>query len=134
MFRLIKIEASGTNQPEPHSFKKEIGTKISAGTALCLSGGIVSSPNAEDAPTLISYAGAEENAPEVLCYYVTPSMLFETTVNSSPSQLKVGDKVLMAEDSSGSCTLISTTKGGHTEIVDLMGAKQQGDRITVKFN
>ncbi len=134
MFRLIKIEASGTNQPEPHSFKKEIGTRISAGTALCLSGGIVGSPNAEDAPTLISYAGAEENAPEVLCYYVTPSMLFETTVNSDPTDLKVGDKVFMAEDASGSCTLISTSVGGKSEIVDLMGAKKQGDRVTVKFN
>ena len=134
MFRLIKIEASGTNQPEPHSFKKEIGTEIIAGTALCLSGGIVSSPDAADAPTLISYAGAKENAPEVLCYYVTPTMLFETTVNSDPSQLKVGDKVFMAEDDSGSCALISCTVGGKTEIVDLMGAKKQGDRVTVKFN
>lgn len=132
MFKLIKIEGSGVNVPEPHKFKKEVGIYITAGEALSLSEGSVCGTDAEGSPTLMSYAAAGEDADEVLCYYLTPNMLFESKL-ASDTAARTGAMMLIAEDDNASMALVGGFEGGHIEIVNPLGATKRGDTVIIRF-
>ena len=132
MFKLIRIEGSGVNVPEPHKFKKEVGIYIIAGEALNLNEGIVCGTDAEASPTLMSYAAASEEADEVLCFYVTPAMLFESKL-AADTAVKAGDMMLIAEDDNASMSLVGGIEGGHIEIVNPLGATKRGDTVIIRF-
>ncbi len=133
MFKLIKIKNSGVNTPEPLKMKKG-AVKINIGTALVINVGNVQPATATSKPTHIAFESAESGQSTILCYEIFPNMLFETTVNASPSSLKIGDKVTLGFDSDSCAACVtSTTASGVATIEELLGAAASGDKITVKF-
>lgn len=130
MFRLIKILNSGVNVPETVKLKKSATLDVKMGSAIVIVDGIVTlaTPNAK--PTHIALSDAGNGTTSIPCYPVFENMLFETTVNADPSALQVGSKVTISANSE---CVTSTTSSGVATVVELLGAKAAGDRITVKF-
>ena len=134
MFRLIKIVNSGVNVPEIFKIPKSTSLKVKVGTALTVSGGYAAMCTSTATPTHIAAENAGADKDTVFCYAVNGNMLFETTVSAKPTSLALGDKVTLGSDAD-SCTVnvTATTTSGVATIVDLMGAANAGDKVTVKF-
>ena len=134
MFKLIKIQNSGVNVPEPMQLKKPASLKIKAGDALIIENGYVSACPATTVPTHIAYANGKINDYTAVAYAVNENMLFETVIKADPSSLFIGQKVTLGKDSdNGASYVTATTSSGVATIVDLMDASKSGDKITVKF-
>lgn len=134
MFKLIKIQNSGVNVPEPQKFEKSASLKIKAGDALIFENGIIAMCPATSVPTHIAFSDSKYNEYTVFAYPINSNMLFETTVGADPSSLLLGSKVTVGKDSEGSASRVTaTTTSGVATIVDLMNAARVGDKITVKF-
>ena len=134
MFKLIKIQNSGVNVPEPQKFEKSASLKIKAGDALIFENGIIAMCPANSVPTHIAFSDSKYNEYTVFAYPINSNMLFETTVGADPSSLLLGSKVTVGKDSEGSASRVTaTTTSGVATIVDLMNAAKVGDKITVKF-
>ena len=134
MFKLIKIQNSGVNVPEPIKLKKPASLKIKAGDALVIENGYASACPATSTPTHIAFTDGKNNDYNAVAYAINENMLFETTVGADPSALTVGQKVTIGKDSdNGSSYVTATTSSGVATIVDLMDAVKSGDKVTVKF-
>lgn len=134
MFKLIKILNSGVNVPENVKLPKSTSLEVKMGSALTLAGGSVANCGASAAPTYIAAQNAAAGESSVLCYAVSGNMLFETTVSAAPAALKIGDKVTLGTDADGAAVNVTaTTTSGVATVIDLAGAKNAGDKITVKF-
>lgn len=134
MFKLIKIINSGVNVPEFTKLEKPSSLTVKMGTALVVNGGLAEVCPDGTTPTHIVAEAPKENAEEVVCYEVNGNMRFETTVNSVPTELKVGNRVSLGFDSDGCAVCVGAyNASGVATIVDLLGAKNVGDKVTVKF-
>ena len=134
MFKLIKIQNSGVNVPEPIHLKKPASLKVKAGDALIIENGYVSACPATTTPTHIAFADGKSNDYNALAYEINENMLFETTVGADPTALTVGQKVTLGKDTNNAASYVTaTTASGVATIVDLMDAAISGDKITVKF-
>lgn len=134
MFKLIKIQNSGINVPELEKLKKLSSTTIKRGEALIVEDGFVKSAPETAKPNYIAFSEAAYNSGDVVCYPVSSDMLFETSVNADPTALLMGAKVTIGKDTDGcSVCVTATTASGVATIVDLMGASESGDKVTVKF-
>ena len=135
MFKLIKIQNSGVNVPEPMLLKKSASLVVKIGEALVITDGLLAKCPATTIPTHISLSNGEYGESEVTVFEVNSNMIFETTVSADPSMLDIGAKVTIANAPDGSATRVSaTTASGVATIVDLMNAENVGDKINVKFN
>ena len=134
MFKLIKIQNSGVNVPEPQSLEKNESLNVKAGDALVIENGFAVPCSAAATPTYIAVASSKIGDKKLFAYAINENMLFETTVNADPTGLAVGQKVTLGKDAdnSASCVTANTSSGVAT-IIDLMGAKNPGEKITVKF-
>lgn len=134
MFKLIKIQNSGVNVPEPMILGKSAGIEIKIGEALILEEGLLYPCTATTKPTHVAIRNANYDEDLAVVYEVNPNMLFETTVDDDPADLKVGEKVTISTDEDGCAVNVSSsTASGVATIVDLMGATDIGDKVTVKF-
>ena len=134
MFKLIKILNSGANVPEPCRIPKAEDTIIKAAEAMILTAGYAQSCPDAQKPEYISLACAAVGETEVVCYPVSPDMIFETAISASATALSVGDKVTLSKDTDGASYFVSaTTSGGVATITDLSEAKNAGDKVNVKF-
>ena len=135
MFKLIKILNSGVGVPEPLRISKASDAEISIGDALTLSDGYAVHCSSTASPIFVAAAPASaEKDTDVLVYPVFDNMLFDAPVSASPESLAVGDKVTLYVGESGAATGITDSKsGGVATIVDLQGAQNAGDIITVRF-
>ena len=135
MFKLIKIQNSGVNVPEPMLLGKPATLVVKTGEALIISDGLLAKCPATTIPTHVSLSNGAYGDTDVIVFEVNSNMIFETTVNADPSMLDVGAKVTIANAPDGSATRVSaTTTAGVATIVDLMGAEKVGDKLNVKFN
>ena len=134
MFKLIKIQNSGVNVPEPTILKKSTDNAIKLGEALILEDGLLIACPSTVIPSYVALCNAKHEDSEITVFEINSNMLFETTVNTTPASLLVGEKVTLACDDDGSTVMVTaTTSAGVATIVDLMGASKSGDKITVKF-
>ena len=134
MFKLIKIQNAGRNVPEIEKLQKLSSSTIKAGEALFIEDGFAKACPVTTVPTHIAFADAAYGTNDVICYPISGDMLFETTINASPSGVYVGSKVTLGKDSgSSSVCVTATTTSGVATVVDLMKATAVGDKITVKF-
>lgn len=134
MFTLIKILNSRSNVPEPIKLPCNANANIKIGTALHVSAGKVASCDATTKPTYIAAANSKSGEGEVLCYPVSPDMLFETTISTASTSLTVGAKLTLYVDfESCAVGVTATTASGVAEIAEPVGALVAGDKITVKF-
>ena len=134
MFKLIKILNSGVNVPEPQKFNKSASLTVKVGDALIISNGGLASCPATTTPTHVAFSAGKYGESEIFAYEVNENMIFETNVSADPSALMVGDKVTLGKDADGSTVNVTATvTSGVATVVDLMSARQAGDRINVKF-
>lgn len=133
MFRLIRIENSGVNVPEPIKITKEVGVAVKMGDALIASSGIVEPCGVSTAPTYIALSDAKPEDKFVYCYRVHPHMLFEVELSKTPESIYIGHKIKLATDLDGSTSMVSGDIGGPAEIIEILGRGVAGDKVTVKF-
>ena len=134
MFKLVKILNSGVNVAEPCHLKADKDNDYFVGTLIKQSYGIATNVTATDKPThLVGENVGFGTKSHVLCHPISPDMIFETTFAASPEGLKPGDKVTLAFDTTSATNVTATTTSGVAEIYDLVGAKNVGDRVYVRF-
>ena len=133
MFKLIKIQNSGVNVPEPQSIAKGSG-KIKRASALIISGGKAVAPGATTAPTHIALADAAEGDTTVTCAQISPLMVFECPVkDGTPTSLTVGTKVCLAIEDGCAVGVNTTPASGVATVYDTLGATKVGDKILITF-
>lgn len=131
MFRLMYDNAGGRSMGNPLFIPVTVGEDYFMGEALVISGGKATKCGATAKPTHIcardQAAGISDT---VLIYPISATMIFEAEVTASPTKLVPGSKVTLSSDA---CGITATTTDGICEIVSLCGAKEVGDKLTVKF-
>lgn len=133
MFILKKILNSATNAPDPLRLPIRSGS-FKTGTLITLDGGFATNTSFAQMPTHI--AGETTSATKsqtLLCYELTPDLIFKVAIDGDPSELKVGDKIAICTDGTYAYKVMCDTAEGVATIVDLCGAKNHGDHIYVKF-
>ena len=126
MFKLIKIQNSGVNVPEPMILGKSAGIEIKIGEALILEEGLLYPCTATTKPTHVAIRNANYDEDLAVVYEVNSNMLFETTVDDDPTDLKVGEKVTISTDEDG-CAVIENAEG------EVKISKSDISRITTIF-
>ena len=133
MFKLIKILNSGRNVPEPMKIHKNTGINLPAGTPFSTDSGIAIYSDAYVAPRYISFADSPADEDLVVCYEVSPDMLFEAEIHGTPSEAFPGD-CLGYQVVGGIPSGVSTEdRNDHIIAVNLNGAVNSGDKVIVKF-
>ena len=133
MFKLIKIQNSGVNVPEPTTLSKG-NRAVCRGELLILSGGKVASPTTTTLPTHIALGEASADENTVTCAQICPQMLFECPVKEgTPSTLVVGSKVCLALENGSAVGVSTTTTSGVATVYDTLGAEEPGDKILITF-
>ena len=134
MFKLIKIVNSGVNVPEFVTLEKPSSLAVKPGSALVIHDGLAAFCIEDEIPTHISAEVTRENSDTVLCFEINGNMHFEVPLDSAPDGLNIGDLVSVSCDSDDCSVLVSPTVDyGQATVVDLQGATDEGDKITVKF-
>lgn len=134
MFKLIKIENSGVNVPEPVRLPKNTGTVINVGTALSLSSGKIVPCAFNAKPQYMAYQTASADAETVVCYRVYPNMLFETRFTSSTEDVVPGRLVGLDADSDECTAYVNAEGDTSATVVEVLGTGIDGDKVIVRFD
>ena len=134
MFKLIRILNSGTNQPEPIRLPAQVNKTHYKGKLMKLVSGILMDITTTETPThiVMEKKTAKPNDQTVLCYAVTPDMIFETESCEEPSSDMIGMKVDLFTDGTNMVG-VSNYEGSAATVYDLMGAKKSGDHVLRRF-
>ena len=134
MFNVAKIISSATNVPDPCRMITSSSVSYKVGTALILTNGRLGNASATDKPQYIAAesAAAGERA-TLVCYPVTPNMIFEVEVAGQPGMVKPGTKVTLSVNGGFADMVSTTTTDGVATVIDTRGATAIGDKILVKF-
>ena len=134
MFKLVKILNSAVNVAEPCYLEADEDNNYRVGTVLKISYGIATNVTPSDKPThLVGENVRHRTKRRVLCYPISPNMIFETTFSEAPIGLKNGDRVGISYEL-GSASYVSASKtNGVAEIFDMTGATAKGDKVYVRF-
>jgi len=133
MYKLIKILNAGINVPEPVRITLDSAVTVSRGMPVIISGGALTvlSDKATSLPTHVTLAPVDGK--EVLCFAVTPDMVFETTASAAPTAMKVGNEYLLSADGSAvSATAVSGSLRGAV-LMNKNGASAAGDSLLISF-
>ena len=133
MFKVVKILNSCTNQPEPCRLPVLEERSFERGTLIKYSYDSISYPTGTEMPTHV--VGETKHTHEndtILCYAITPDMIFEAPVMETPTLSMLGKGMQLLEGD-GKAYAIDSTEGGHAYVYDLMGAKGPDDQILVRF-
>ncbi len=135
MFILKKILNASNNFAEPvrmrtdseHSYIYGGLLKVSAdGTAVNISSG--------DKPTHVALQNLAKNeARTVLCYKLSPDMIFEAKLNAIPNDILVGKTIDVAIVGGHTIALMSSESNGIATVYSLGSAMREGDNILVYF-
>ena len=127
MLKLVKIEGSRINVPEPEYLT--VGdTAIVAGEGLVLSSGkLVNCGTAK--PTYIALSAAAAGA-ETAVGRVTPDYVFDAELNADASALVAGSKVALV---GGKKVAGTASSDGVATVIDTLGAAKSGEFIRVRF-
>ena len=135
MFNVIKIISSGNNLPDPTRMLTSSSVSYKAGSALIVTNGRLANAQATSKPQYIAVesAAAGEKA-TLVCYPVTPGMIFEVPVSGIPASIKAGVKVTLSVNNGFADKVSTTTTDGVATVVDTREATKSGDKILVKFD
>ncbi len=134
MFTLRRIYNSNSSAPEPCRMPTSSTAEYKLGSALVLTQGKLANAAATDKPLYIaaeSAAAGEKKS--LICYPISPDMLFEVPVSGVPLTLKLGDKVTLNVTDGIASGVTNTTASGVCTVVDTRGAKKSGDSIFVRI-
>ena len=129
MFKLVKIENSGTNYPEPIKMKVLDTERYYAGAAYELSAGYLTPIGETSIPThvaLESYVPGNKNY--ILCYRITPDMIFELPLKKDQYCYE-GTRYNVYTEGGNAVGLGTQAEGGALVVTDANGAKNIGDKL-----
>ena len=134
MFRLVKILYSGSNQPEPLRIPGVVGESYIKGQPMKLDEGRLTRVASDEFPSYMTMESktVEEEGDTVLCYEITPNMIFDVTCYGDVIGSFFGRKVNLYSDGiqlSG----VSSKAGSVATVYDPKGAKYMGDHILIRF-
>lgn len=135
MFNLKKIITSGVNVPEPELIAAEGGYQLSAGAALVFQENRLIIGAQDQKPTHITLQDMDEEDYTVLCYRITPNMLFEVEViGKNVAGITNGSKLCLYNTEYGYTALSDETENGVAIVYDRNNAKKSGDTVYVTFD
>ena len=134
MFKLIKIENSGVNVPEPVTVRKEPHDTFKAGSAISIEDGVAANCGAYIRPTYIAAADGKDNSETMLCYTITENMLFEVSADMPVDNFLVGMKLSLSIDDDGEAVGVSDeSEDGVAILVDFIDLNDTFSKLIVKF-
>ncbi|MBQ8381345.1 MAG: hypothetical protein IJY18_05570 [Clostridia bacterium] len=133
MFKLIRIEHSSTNQPSVIKMPKISDVAIPIGMPLANRVNYVVPCGETDVATFMSYAEAKAEDPYVLCYRVTPSMLFEAPFGVAGTDIMLGDHVCFMTNDDGYAYGVAPGDGYGCMIVDITSCREKNGKVIVSF-
>ena len=135
MFIIKKIYNSPTSAPEPVRIATDSAEKYRFGTLLTLKSGKVKNTAYGEVPTHIAgqTLGAGE-ASTLLCYEITHDLLLAAPIDGSPAGIKAGEKLALGFDGVFADKVINDTEDGVMTVVDIRGAKKNGDLVYLRLN
>ena len=133
MYKLIKITNTGTNVPEPMRLPLSEAASCERAVPFYTENGILTPVNASATRLPTHMTICEVNGKDVLCYEITPQMVFGVKTASSPDAMTVGTEYVLSAD--GSAVSASKVTGSLRGAVLLSkdGAKNAGDEVFVAF-
>lgn len=134
MFIIKKIINSATNAAEPVRIATTATEAYRLGTLLILESGKVRNVKYGETPTHIAgqtLAAGEKNS--IICYEITPDLIIQAPIDGSPLGFKMGEKLALGFDGNFADRVINDTEDGVATIVDIRGAKVDGDPVYVSF-
>lgn len=135
MFNVVKIISSGSNVPDCQRMLTNASENYKVGSALILSAGRLVNATATSKPQYIAAESAEAGTRQTLvCYPVTPNMIFEVPVSGVPASVKAGTKITLSVNGGFADKVGTSTTDGVATVVDTRGAMKNGDKILVKFD
>ena len=136
MFVLKKVLNSNSNCAEPVRMLTDSSSSYAYGDLLKISGdGTVVSIAAGDIPTHISIQTlAKGEAKSILCYRLTPDLVFEGRYNSMPNNSIIGKKFAVAIVDGHTVAMTGSEDNGIATIYSLGSAVDEGDRLLVIFD
>ncbi len=103
MFKLLKIESSGSNQPEPVKIKIYNANEYKRGCAYRLYDNYLLHLNEGDRPTHIACENSAVGEKDsILCFRIQDNMVFEVSVVGESNYYSQSKKYAVAIDSEGS--------------------------------
>ena len=134
MFKLAKILNSASNVVEPCRMPRGKGASYRLGSLALLKSGALENAAATETPTfVIGESLTDEAASTVLCYPISPDMIFEAVRNGDPTSLVPGARVTLDIVDGSAVGVTASTSGGVCEIFNLGGAKNVGDAVFVRI-
>ena len=134
MFKLAKIEGSGTNQAEPIRIPTAPSLPYKAFCAYTNIDGFLADTTNDAPPTHIALENlGPDEKDTVLCYRILDNMIFEVSVTGSFSSMLIGQKYKIKIDSDGAGIGITPQIGGHITVYDSNGAMESGDKVYVRI-
>ncbi len=135
MFKLIKIENSGTNQPEPIRVPAFYDIGYESGDAYCIRNNVLIPIDDVLVPSHICLETLDYNEKRtVLCFKINENMIFETTSFTDGATYNIGEKYDVADGIVGQCTGIKNTQNRPLLIVERQANNvKKGDPVLVRF-
>ena len=134
MFKLVKILNSSCNQPELIRIPGQPGVDYVKGNPMIIVSGILTAVACDAVPTYMTVETKTvmREGETVLCYAITPDMVFETESCETPTPDMLGMKVDLY--SAGDVMVgIGNYEGGSATVYNLLGATKIGDHVQVRF-
>ena len=134
MFKLVKILYSATNQPEPIRIPATEGETYKKGQPMKIVSGRLTKITSAEKPVYMTMetkiACSEDDT--VLCYLITPNMIFETyTYTSRVAELINSQFGLVG--SPDNWDGVGESSGTSATYYDVCGAKGMRDRVLIRF-
>lgn len=125
MFKIVKY--LGGRGAYPDALEIQVTADVEVGTALTETGAKATG----DVNVAYVTASAAKSGEKVICYRVTPDIVFEARLGAySSSAIKLGTAVTIGTDAkSVTATAVSSGKGA--KIIDTNGAAATGDTVHV---
>lgn len=132
MFKLVRIENSRMNVPEPLFYEATADEAIAEGEALVLTSGKLTKCGATAKPAYIamSACAASASARKIAVCRVEANQIWEVPCNAAPTSLVPGSLVTLHTDG---LQVTATTTSGVVTVVDTNGASAAGDRLLVRI-
>ena len=134
MFKLVKIEGSGTNQPEPIRLPVSPETTLKNGCAYILGNERINNCGMNQMPTHIAIESAKAGEKSTALFFrILDNMIFEVPVYGDPNNLVLNYKFIMKIDTDRVAVgLVPDGENGVLMLTDLCGAKKNGDCVKIR--
>ena len=130
MFKLIRIENSGTNQPEPVRIPVHPSLNVIIGGAYILEGDRLNAGDRYKTPTHVALESAkpgEKNS--VLCYRINENMIFEGPAFGTPIYIYSGMRNAVHVENNAGVGISEDTDSGSLSLVNRNNAVKEGDLV-----